>query len=94
MLTTLRTNGQIQLCCEWWLVNDLGTQDWTHGKYVWVEQLEISKGYEGKSLITQLIEQIANTVPQAVGAYWLRRDKTGPQKLHAFRRKRLLEVTV
>jgi len=96
MLTTIRSNSGIILAsCEWWLSNDLGQQDWKQGRWVWVEQLELSEGVHSVNIVKQLIQRIAKIAlwanPQAIGAYWVRRDKTEPTKLHHFTKKQLLE---
>ena len=95
MLTTIRSNSGIILAsCEWWLANDLGQQDWKQGRWVWVEQLELSEGVHSVNAISQLIDKIAGIAlennPQAIGAYWIRRDKAEPRKLHHFSKKQLL----
>ena len=90
MLTVVRdAQGQLLVACEWWLVNDLGQQDWGAGRYVWVEQMELTPGM-GRAALAGLIARIAALVPQAVGAYWVRRETTD-QRLHAYRRNQLVK---
>lgn len=88
MLTVIRGEfGQLHAACEWWTVNEAGLRD-PHGRYVWVEQLELPTVHPDDT-VPAVIRDIAGRAPQAIGAYWVRRDKTGGQ-LHAFRRTRLL----
>ena len=89
MMTVLRdAQDRLQAVCEWWVVNEQGvTMPW--GKYVWVNTLEMNPGVHGANMIRQIIQQIATTAPQAVGAYWEREQKTA-HRLHAFRRIRLM----
>lgn len=92
MLTVLRDrSGHLQLACEWWRVNQAGEQDWTAtGTWVRVEQVEVSKGAPGRYWIRELIAHIAFLAPDAVGAFWERRDKRGQKRVHYFYRRRLL----
>lgn len=93
MLTVVREQGQLVGVCEWWLVNQLGEQDWKSGTTVWVEQLELSKHVHAMNIIRQLIDKIGQLVPRAAGAYWVRKDKT-VERLHAFTRMQLVEEEV
>lgn len=99
MLTILRTpDGAIQSCCEWWLVNQLGQQDYSaNGKWVWGEQIEFSTGCAPNTfrcLIDRIAEVALHINPQAIGAYWVRRDKDKTRQrrtvLHAFNRHQLV----
>ena len=96
MLTVLRCPlGRIIGVCEWWLVNQLGQQDYSsEGKWVWGEQIEFSKGCSPdtfRRLIDQIAEVALKINPQAIGAYWVRRDRTG-MKLHNFSRHQLVRI--
>ena len=94
MLTTLRCpDGIILASCEWWLVNELGLQDWKTGAYVWVEQIELSQGVKSRQVIQGMIQVIAQLVPQAKSGYWFRKDKTGTRP-HEYARQRLVKEEV
>lgn len=85
MLTVIRDEvGQLQAACEW-VPCDPPTIE---GKWVWIEQLEVS-GEAGRYIIHQLIQAIAEQMPKAEGAYWVRRNKTG-SRIHWFSRTKLL----
>ena len=80
---------RIAAVCEWWLVNEHG--QWTpDGRYVFVNQLEITPGYDSRTLLRLCIDDIARQAPQAVGAYWERRDRlrTG---IRGYRRTQLVK---
>jgi len=90
MLTVFRDgHGNIDSACEWWCVDEQGTWN-PNGVYIWVNQLEVGKGIDGRHIITEVIRTIAKTCPWAKGAYWERREKDDDNRLHAFTRNRLL----
>ena len=93
MLTTIRNaTGQLLAACEWVPCDDHGHPS-NYGQWVWVNQLELSKGSLSKETIRQLIDSIATQMPHAVGAYWRREDTTG-SRIHLYRRHRLLKEEV
>ena len=83
--------GQIKACCEFWLVNKDGTRN-PAGEYVWVHHIETSDGIEGQEVIREIIDEIAESCPTAIGAYW-QREKTG-ELPHLFVRNRLVRRDV
>jgi hypothetical protein len=90
MLTVLRDNaGFLMAACDWWPVDDDGLWH-PNGRYIWVEQLEISPFLDSRGIIRRIIVDIADRVPQAIGAYWERRDQP-TNHLHAFRRDQLMK---
>lgn len=91
MLTVIRNyHGKLILACEWVPVDINGLPEaLADAEFVWVNQLETNSGIH-PSVIRQLCSAIADAAPQAKGAYWERRDKTGHQ-LHAFRRDQLVK---
>jgi len=93
MLTTLRNaQGQIQASCEWWPVAPGMTEpDWTYpAPWIRVEQVELSEGVHGMHTLRQLIQEIAQTMPEAIGCYFVRREKRYPTKLHHWTREQLV----
>jgi hypothetical protein len=91
MLTVIRDDlGQLLAACEWVPTDDLGkpTNPSEGGRWVWVNQLELSTGVR-RSIIHQLIDVIAAQFPGAIGAFWHRRDKTH-RKIHWYARPKLL----
>lgn len=72
--------GRMVLACEWHLVNEQGILK-ADGQYVWLEQLESSTGGMTREMVSQLIKQVASTVPWATSVYWQRRDKPGMVKV-------------
>lgn len=95
MLTVLREeSGQLLAVCEWWCVNATGLQDWSCPEHpIWVEQIEVSRG-AGRTAIQRIIDTIATLRLEAPGCYWVRRDKPGSRKLHAYRRSQMLTHTL
>lgn len=99
MLTVLRCpSGIILAACEWWLVNQMGQQDYSdNGRWVWGEQIEFSSNCP-PATFRHLIDEIARVAlhinPKAIGAYWVRRDKDKTRQrkhtLHAFSRHQLV----
>ena len=89
MLLTFRdSSNNIEAVCEWWLVDEYG--EWTPlGEYVWVNQIECSKGVNLKKVFRDIIAEIAWAAPRAKGAYWERRDKKNDY-LYSFTREALL----
>ena len=75
MLTTLRNaHDELTACCAWLVVDEHGKLD-PQGAYIFVEQLECNPGRSSRDSIRSIIQQIASLAPQAIGAYWERRDK-------------------
>ena len=77
MLYVLRNaTDQIEAAIDYYLVDDLGrvTLDGS-GRWVWVQQLEVSAGANGRRCIRAFIQAIARAIPHAQGAYWIRQDK-------------------
>jgi hypothetical protein len=72
--------GNLRGCAEVQIVNDRGTLD-PNGTYLWIEQLEVSKGENGKECILDLMTRYTTYYPTLRWAYWVRRLKTGP-KIH------------
>lgn len=93
MLTTIRDpQGQLVLVCEWWLTDDVGIQDWEHGRWVRVEQVEISQRCGDRLLIRHLIHLISVLAPTAIGAFWERREKDQQRtRPHWYSRDHLLQ---
>lgn len=98
MLAVIRDKrGQIDAACEWHLVEpvwrdgQLDTAFRADGRYVWIEQFELSHGASMSACARSLIEQIATRCPWTVAVYWVRRDKPTfePVKLQ-FSRKAVL----
>lgn len=93
MLTVLRDpSGQLQAACEWWPVAPGGTDpDWTYpAPWLRVEQVDVSKGVQKMNILHTLIQTIAELMPNAVGCYFVRRDKRNPVKLHYWTRAQLV----
>ena len=84
------TDGRIDGAIDYYLVNDRNEVVLNgQGRWVWVEQLMVSTGADGKAIIREFIDDIARAFPQAVGAYWYRKNKTG-ERVHRFTRRRLV----
>ena len=89
MLTVLRDReGRLEAACEWTPVDQHGTPSNT-GRWVWVNQVELSQGVQSRMVWRDLIAIIALLAPSCIGAYWHRRDKTG-RSLHPYTRTQLL----
>ena len=91
MMYVLRdAQGHLQASIDYYLVNDQGqvTFDGT-GQWVWVQQLDLDPTTNGHACIRTFIDHIAEAIPQAVGAYWFRKDKTGMTP-HTFTRTQLV----
>lgn len=90
MLTTTRNaQGQLQSACDWWPVDELGRWE-PRGRWVFVNQLDISLGADSADCIRQTIAEIARLHPWAIGAYWERRDKVN-SVYRSYRRNRLVK---
>lgn len=93
MLWTLRDEaGRLQAACEWQPVDEGGRFN-PEGRYVWIEQLEIAFGADGRTILRCLIADLAWQRPQALGAYWKRRDRS-EERLHGYRRDQLTREEV
>lgn len=90
MLTVIRDEReQIQAVCDWWPVDAIG--QWNpSGEYIWVEQLELAPGINGKQMIPRIIKDIATRTPWARFGYWERRDKVNCQP-RTYTREQLLK---
>ena len=91
MLTGIRDAvGHLQAACDWWLVDELG---WWHplGRYVFLNQLEVSPGVSLHRVRRHLVEEIGRLAPYAVGVYWERRDSLNP-RMHSFKRDQLQQL--
>ena len=66
--------GQILATCEWHLVNEVGHLV-ADGRYVWVQQFELSDGASVSQAMRALIRDLTSQCPWAVAAYWKREDK-------------------
>lgn len=92
MLTVLRdAQGQLVAACEWWQgrLDSQGQPDPSGDRrWIWVEQLEVNEGVsrlDRMQVIHQVIDRVAMLVPEAIGCYFTRRDKTGETIKHYFR---------
>jgi len=77
MLYVLRNaTDQIEAAIDYYLVDDHGqvTLDGS-GRWVWVQQLDVSAGASGRRCMRAFIQAIAKAIPHAQGAYWIRHDK-------------------
>lgn len=89
MMHVLRdTQGRLLAAMEYWTVNERGERD-PRGRYIWVEQLELSSLPDGHAVIRRMIQEVAEQVPWFIGAYWKREDTT-EQRLHGAPRHALL----
>lgn len=91
MLWILRSEtGQLQAACDWWLVMEGG--QWSpYGRYVFLNQLEVSPGVNLHRVRREMVQAISALAPYAVGVYWERRDRFS-RRLHAFRREQLQQL--
>ena len=91
MLCVLRDiQGRLAAACDWWLVDELG--HWHPlGRYVFLNQLEVSPGVNLHTVRRYLVEAIWRLTPYAVWVYWERRDSFNP-KLRSFRREQLQQL--
>ena len=90
MLTVLRDDvGHLTAACAWYVVDKNGTLD-PYGGWVFVEQLEVSKGQDVRMHVRNIIADILWRAPTAHHGYWERRDSTGPGNTtrHVFSRER------
>lgn len=91
MLSVVRdAHGNLIVACDWMPVDKAGRYD-PNGLYIWVEQLEMNMDVHGMNIVRLIIQDIAERCPNAVGAYWKRRDKPKVTKPHAYRRNQLLK---
>lgn len=75
MLLVLRNEqGCLEAAMECQVVNAQGQLD-PKGKSVWVEQLELSQGVNGRKAMRYFIEMFAELLPWTTMAYWQRRDR-------------------
>lgn len=68
-------NGHLEAVIEWWTV-DLDGQWTPTGSWIRVNQLEINPDVNGAAHVQRFIQEIAEFVPHAKGAFWERRDHT------------------
>jgi hypothetical protein len=91
MLTVIRDHqGQLEAVCEWVRVDAHGA--WmVHGRYIFLNQLEVNAGVNLHTVRKQLVSIIGTLVPDAIAVYWERRDK--PRRLpHVFQRTQLHQL--
>lgn len=88
LLTKRDAGGRIQGCLEAQPVNQAGQLD-PSGRYLWIEQLEVSSDCNIHEVLPQLILQLDKLLPDIQMVYWIRRDSTGT-KLHRYSRRRAI----
>ena len=94
MLLTIRSAGIIQSVLDYYLVTDTGKLVFDgSGTWLWVEQLEVSNGANGRWVIRECIRRLAEAIPQAQGAYWVRKGKTGTT-IKQYTRERLVRLAM
>lgn len=82
--------GALQAACDWWLVDEAG--HWTpEGRYVFLHELEVSPGVNLHTLRQQMVKDISQQAPQALGVFWKRAHDVFP-RVHAFRREQLQQL--
>ena len=78
------------LCYD--LVDETGQVTPT-GRYVYLHQLELNPGVNLHRMATYFIQAVASLCPEALGAYWHRRDRFA-DRVRAYRRDQLLREEV
>ncbi len=81
MLETIRKDGEIVACCEWYLVSWDGSWN-DKGEVVWVEELQVSKSAQNKGLIKEFIKMIYKQVPWVKAGYFKRTKYNERVKLY------------
>ena len=91
MLAIIRTpTHQIAAAIDYYLVNDEGQIVFDgQGSHIWVEQIEVSAGVDGRACIAEFIQRITQAIPQAVDGYWYRKVRSDTH-VYRFSRQRLL----
>ena len=82
MLETIRENGEILACLEWYIVNWDGSWN-DKGEVVWIEELQVSKSAEKKGLIMEFIKLIYKQVPWVKAGYFKRKKYNERVKLYS-----------
>lgn len=87
MLEILRTDdGQIKAVCEYYIVDSKGNFD-GKGKYIWIEECEVSQAYRGNGNLKTFIKLITDKHPEfEYGYFWRQRKYPGrPPRIYSKR---------
>ena len=79
--------GYLEAALEFRVVDIKGQLE-PSGQFIWVEQLELNPRIDASLHLQRFITEICLHVPQAIWAYWERREKTG-RTLHCYSRSQL-----
>ena len=87
MLETIRDdNGNLQAVIEYYVVDNQGNLC-DEGKFIWINQIEISNSVNGHSfgLLKEFAKRIITTYPQAQFAYFKRKKYNGRIRIYSKR---------
>ena len=79
---------RLEALIDYYVVDENGQLD-ANGQWVFVNQLELNPGVNGKKIIRQFIQQIQMLCPTANFGYWERRDKP-KRNLRTYTRRQLV----
>ena len=91
MLVERDESGIIRGCMEAQIVDSQGKIN-PNGEYLWIEQVDISKGSSFKSMLNRMVTILDALLPNIKWVYWKRRDKAVTD-IHFYSRDRLVFLT-